>query len=77
MTVPAAPAPSLPCNRMTRVVAMTMKKRKDEVTDGNCADDILKNGTMDLVVTTDEGDLYLIGSNAPYDPLWAWTSPSR
>jgi aspartyl-tRNA(Asn)/glutamyl-tRNA(Gln) amidotransferase subunit C len=22
---------------------MTMKKRKDEVTDGNCADDILKN----------------------------------
>jgi aspartyl-tRNA(Asn)/glutamyl-tRNA(Gln) amidotransferase subunit C len=28
---------------MTRVVAMTMKKRKDEVTDGNCADDILKN----------------------------------
>jgi aspartyl-tRNA(Asn)/glutamyl-tRNA(Gln) amidotransferase subunit C len=28
---------------MTRVVAMTMKRRKDEVTDGNCADDILKN----------------------------------
>jgi aspartyl-tRNA(Asn)/glutamyl-tRNA(Gln) amidotransferase subunit C len=28
---------------MTRVVAMTMKKRKDVVTDGNCADDILKN----------------------------------
>ena len=28
---------------MTRVMAMTMKKRKDEVTDGNCADDILKN----------------------------------
>ena len=28
---------------MTRVVAMTMKKRKDEVTDGNCADDILEN----------------------------------
>jgi aspartyl-tRNA(Asn)/glutamyl-tRNA(Gln) amidotransferase subunit C len=28
---------------MTRVVAMTMKQRKDEVTDGNCADDILKN----------------------------------
>jgi len=28
---------------MTRVVAMTMKQRQDEVTDGNCADDILKN----------------------------------
>ena len=28
---------------MTRVVAMTLKKRIDEVTDGNCADDILKN----------------------------------
>jgi aspartyl-tRNA(Asn)/glutamyl-tRNA(Gln) amidotransferase subunit C len=28
---------------MTRVVDMTMKKRKDKVTDGNCADDILKN----------------------------------
>ena len=28
---------------MTRVVDMTMKKRKDEVTDGNCVDDILKN----------------------------------
>ena len=28
---------------MTRVAAMTMKKRKDEVTDGFCADDIIKN----------------------------------
>jgi aspartyl-tRNA(Asn)/glutamyl-tRNA(Gln) amidotransferase subunit C len=28
---------------MTRVAAMTMKKRKDAVTDGFCADDILKN----------------------------------
>ncbi len=28
---------------MTRVAAMTMKKRKDEVTDGFCADAILKN----------------------------------
>ncbi len=28
---------------MTSVVAMTMKKRKDAVTDGNCADDILEN----------------------------------
>ena len=28
---------------MTRVAAMTMKKRKDEVTDGFCAGDILKN----------------------------------
>jgi aspartyl-tRNA(Asn)/glutamyl-tRNA(Gln) amidotransferase subunit C len=28
---------------MTRVVAMTMKMRKDEVTDGACAHDILKN----------------------------------
>jgi aspartyl-tRNA(Asn)/glutamyl-tRNA(Gln) amidotransferase subunit C len=28
---------------MTRVEAMTMKKRKDEVTDGYCADDIVKN----------------------------------
>ena len=29
--------------RRTRVVAMTMKKREDVVTDGFCADDILKN----------------------------------
>ena len=28
---------------MTRVEAMTMKKRSDEVTDGFCADDIVKN----------------------------------
>jgi aspartyl-tRNA(Asn)/glutamyl-tRNA(Gln) amidotransferase subunit C len=28
---------------MTRVAAMTMKKRKEEVTDGFCAADILKN----------------------------------
>lgn len=28
---------------MTRVAAMTMKKRKDEVTDGFCAADILRN----------------------------------
>ena len=28
---------------MTRVAAMTMKMRKDEVTDGFCADDIVKN----------------------------------
>jgi aspartyl-tRNA(Asn)/glutamyl-tRNA(Gln) amidotransferase subunit C len=28
---------------MTRVAAMTMKQRKDEVTDGFCAADILKN----------------------------------
>jgi aspartyl-tRNA(Asn)/glutamyl-tRNA(Gln) amidotransferase subunit C len=28
---------------MTRVVSMTMKNRRDEVTNGNCADDILKN----------------------------------
>jgi aspartyl-tRNA(Asn)/glutamyl-tRNA(Gln) amidotransferase subunit C len=28
---------------MTRVGAMTMQKRKDEVTDGFCADDVLKN----------------------------------
>jgi aspartyl-tRNA(Asn)/glutamyl-tRNA(Gln) amidotransferase subunit C len=28
---------------MTRVAAMKMKMRKDEVTDGFCADDILKN----------------------------------
>jgi aspartyl-tRNA(Asn)/glutamyl-tRNA(Gln) amidotransferase subunit C len=28
---------------MTRVESMTMKKRKDEVTDGYCADDIVKN----------------------------------
>ncbi len=28
---------------MTRVEAMSMKKRKDEVTDGFCADDIVKN----------------------------------
>ncbi len=28
---------------MTRVEAMTMKKRADEMTDGFCADDIVKN----------------------------------
>jgi aspartyl-tRNA(Asn)/glutamyl-tRNA(Gln) amidotransferase subunit C len=28
---------------MTRVAAMTMKMRTDEVTDGFCADDIIKN----------------------------------
>jgi aspartyl-tRNA(Asn)/glutamyl-tRNA(Gln) amidotransferase subunit C len=28
---------------MTRIAAMTMKMRKDEVTDGFCAADILKN----------------------------------
>ena len=28
---------------MTRVASMTMKMRKDEVTDGFCASDILKN----------------------------------
>lgn len=28
---------------MTRVVPVSMKKRKDEVTDGDMADDILKN----------------------------------
>ena len=31
---------------MTRVAAMTMKKREDKVTDGFCADDILKNAPM-------------------------------
>ena len=41
------------------------------------ADDFHHNGTMSLVITTDEGDVYLIGTQAPYDPLWAWTSPSR
>jgi hypothetical protein len=41
------------------------------------ADDFHRNGTMSLVVTTDDGDAYLIGTNAPYDPLWAWTSPAR
>jgi aspartyl-tRNA(Asn)/glutamyl-tRNA(Gln) amidotransferase subunit C len=28
---------------MTRVVAMTLRQRQDQVTDGDCADDILKN----------------------------------
>ena len=28
---------------MTRVGDMTLKKRKDEVTDGNCRDDVLAN----------------------------------
>lgn len=28
---------------MTRVVAMTLRQRADEVTEGDCADDILKN----------------------------------
>jgi aspartyl-tRNA(Asn)/glutamyl-tRNA(Gln) amidotransferase subunit C len=31
---------------MTRVVAMTMKKRKDVVTDGNIAEDIVRNAPM-------------------------------
>ena len=31
---------------MTRVEAMTMKKREDVVTDGFCADDIVKNAPM-------------------------------
>ncbi len=31
---------------MTRVVPATMKKRKDEVTDGGIADDIVKNAPM-------------------------------
>jgi aspartyl-tRNA(Asn)/glutamyl-tRNA(Gln) amidotransferase subunit C len=31
---------------MTRVAAMAMKQRKDKVTDGFCADDILKNAPM-------------------------------
>jgi len=41
------------------------------------ADDILRNGTMNLVVTTDEGDVFLISSEAPYDPMSAWRSPNR
>jgi aspartyl-tRNA(Asn)/glutamyl-tRNA(Gln) amidotransferase subunit C len=31
---------------MTRVVAQEMKKRKDEVTDGEIADDIIKNAPV-------------------------------
>ena len=31
---------------MTRVEAVTMKKRQDVVTDGFCADDIVKNAPM-------------------------------
>lgn len=31
---------------LTRVVHMTMKKRNDRVTDGNCADDILANAPV-------------------------------
>ncbi|MBM3544949.1 MAG: Asp-tRNA(Asn)/Glu-tRNA(Gln) amidotransferase subunit GatC [Alphaproteobacteria bacterium] len=31
---------------MTRVAAMTMKKREDRITDGFCAGDILKNAPM-------------------------------
>ncbi|HEX7076649.1 MAG TPA: Asp-tRNA(Asn)/Glu-tRNA(Gln) amidotransferase subunit GatC [Hyphomicrobiaceae bacterium] len=31
---------------MTRVVPISLKKRKDEVTDGNIADDIVKNAPM-------------------------------
>lgn len=31
---------------MTRVVPATMKKRRDEVTDGGIADDIVKNAPM-------------------------------
>jgi aspartyl-tRNA(Asn)/glutamyl-tRNA(Gln) amidotransferase subunit C len=31
---------------MTRVVAQELKKRKDEVTDGEIADDVIKNAPM-------------------------------
>ncbi len=31
---------------MTRVVPISLKKRQDEVTDGNIADDIVKNAPM-------------------------------
>lgn len=31
---------------MTRVVPISLKRRKDEVTDGNIADDIVKNAPM-------------------------------
>ena len=31
---------------MTRVVAQEMKQRKDEVTDGEIADDVIKNAPM-------------------------------
>lgn len=31
---------------MTRVVPISLKKRKDEVTDGNMADDIVKNAPV-------------------------------
>ena len=31
---------------MTRVVSQELKRRKDEVTDGDIADDVVRNATM-------------------------------
>jgi len=32
---------------------------------------------MDLIVATEEGDVYTIGTMAPYDPMSKWTSPNH
>jgi hypothetical protein len=41
------------------------------------ADDITGNGKLDLVVTTQHGNVYLLGTEAPYHPLNTWTSQNQ
>ena len=36
------------------------------------ADDITGNGKMDLLVTTRNGNVYVLGTEMPYHPLLAW-----
>jgi len=38
------------------------------------ADDLTGNGKMDLVVTTMNGNVIVLGTDTPYHPLKAWTS---
>eukprot|EP01128_Nolandella_sp_AFSM9_P007561 TRINITY_DN4183_c0_g1_i1.p1 TRINITY_DN4183_c0_g1~~TRINITY_DN4183_c0_g1_i1.p1 ORF type:complete len:765 (-),score=159.74 TRINITY_DN4183_c0_g1_i1:146-2440(-) len=41
------------------------------------SDDLTGNGMMDWLVSTDDGDLYLIGTEAEYRPLWSWPSENH
>jgi len=41
------------------------------------ADDITGNGKMDLVVTTRNGNVYVIGTEMSYNPLLSWTSQTQ
>jgi len=40
-------------------------------------DDVDGNNKMDLVVTTRSGNVFLLGTNAPYHPLRSWTSQNQ